>query len=170
VVPKRFRTINASPVPYPIRSIVQNRGLQNPLRNIITLKYDTTLSNYFTVSELLMRWMGLMKRYQFPNVWSKVTSVVNERPTRPPQAPPAAPCLLATLSNPTAPPGGGGWGGGVQPTLGTTAIAYIYCALYCYWPEHKFIVLLCTTMPLDRIHFQFPFPLNTTPFPFPFLH
>jgi hypothetical protein len=42
----------------------------------------TTSSNYFTVSKLLMWGTGLMKWYQFPNVWSEVTLIANKRIAR----------------------------------------------------------------------------------------
>jgi hypothetical protein len=48
-------------LPYPIKSILQNRRLRTPLRKIITMKF----SNYFIVSTFLMRCMGLLKWYQF---------------------------------------------------------------------------------------------------------
>jgi hypothetical protein len=67
-------------LPCPINSILQNSGLHRPL--MITIKQDTAFSNCFTVSTFLMRWMGVMKWYQFPKVWSKVTSIVNRRIAR----------------------------------------------------------------------------------------
>jgi hypothetical protein len=52
-----------------------------------------------------MRWMGLLKWYQFPNIWSKVTLIVNKRKRArrsPPPAPPAACLPLRALQvNPT---------------------------------------------------------------------
>jgi hypothetical protein len=36
------------------------------------IKQDTTRNNYYTLSKLLMRWMGFIKWNQFPNVWSKL--------------------------------------------------------------------------------------------------
>jgi hypothetical protein len=104
------------PLPYPIKIILQNSGLHNPLRKIITIKFG----NYFTVSKLMMRLMGLMKWYQFPNVWSTVTTIVNKR-TMSSEGPTSSfLCLILSSyphwSNPTA------LQRVVQLTLGTTAI------------------------------------------------
>jgi hypothetical protein len=52
-----------------------------------------------------MGWMGLMKWYQFPNVWSRVTSIVNKRTTR--------------SEGPTASQGA------VEPAFGTT-VMYVW--------------------------------------------
>jgi hypothetical protein len=49
---------------------------------IITIKQDTTVRIYFTVSKFLIWWMGLITWHQFPSVWSKVISIINERTTR----------------------------------------------------------------------------------------
>jgi hypothetical protein len=101
------------PPPYPSKSILQKSCLHNPLRKTIIMKYNTTVSNCFTVSKFLMRWMGLMKWYQFPNVWAIVTSIVNMRTKRS-----EGPTSSGPLGNPTAPKGA------VQPTLGTTVLKH----------------------------------------------
>lgn len=63
-----------------------------------------------------MRGMGLMKRYQFPNVSSKVISNINERTMRS-----TGPTSSAPLDNPTTV-----CRRMVQPTLGTTSLNAIY--------------------------------------------
>jgi hypothetical protein len=53
----------------------------------------------------------------FPNVWSKVTSIENKRTTRPPLAPPCRPLPLSvSLGNPAA------LQGAVEPILGTSVL------------------------------------------------
>jgi hypothetical protein len=87
---------------------------------IITIKPDTTFSNYFTVSKFLSRWIGLMKWYQVPNVWSKVTS--NRKYAKDAlwgahlQRPLVVPCLLPPPRYFHRPQGA------VKPTLGTTGL------------------------------------------------
>jgi hypothetical protein len=65
----------------------------------IFILFEPFLSISYTT---LMQWMGLMKRYQFPNVWAKVISIVNKRMT------------------PSEGPTSGAPQGAVQPSLGTT--------------------------------------------------
>jgi hypothetical protein len=59
--PPWFHNHPQCPLPYPIKIILQNSGLHNPLRKIIKIKEYTTFSYYFTVSKFVMGWMGLMK-------------------------------------------------------------------------------------------------------------
>jgi hypothetical protein len=57
----------SSPLPYHIKSILQNICLHSLLREMITIKQYTTLSSCFIISKLLMRRMGLIKWYQTKN-------------------------------------------------------------------------------------------------------
>jgi hypothetical protein len=66
----------------PYKNVLQNSGLHNPLRKLITIKYCTQFSNYFIVSKFLTRWMGLMKLYLFPNVWPEAILIIAKRTTR----------------------------------------------------------------------------------------
>jgi hypothetical protein len=76
-----------------------------------------------------MRWMGLMKWYQFPSAWSEVTSVVNKWTTRSKWPTSSAP--YHSLSSQCPPVGNPITSQGVvKPTLGITDLKYILLNWY----------------------------------------
>jgi hypothetical protein len=136
-------------------------------------KVRYTVSNYFTDSNFLMRCVGLMKWYQFSNFSSKVTSIMNKRPTRSEGSTSSTPCNPFPLSAPQGYPTT--LQKVLQPTLGIIAVEYLvysryptcrpnyfYSRIFFVLPQFLFIFssflnflidhIFCKEMCLYRIH------------------